>query len=338
MTSRPPSSPIRVAAEKSASSLVDVLSIDGDAYESHELQAPQGWGVDAKDAGALLNKVDDSLSVGNAISASSSVLLADDAQLDGAFVHHLSARSAVEDPGGVATARAPAALVLPAAPRPLNIKALSDGAHGGVKTPTPKATTPSAHTPTTPRSRVGSARASATATQRPQAPAAATPSGPASEAHSRAEMKAKKMKEQLEAAALAASAAGGGSATVEAREAAMKAAEAALKRMKLDAKGPLLSAAPHAIRAKLETARYIANGELHKSITFEHRVEERRLRLEKLTSSKAEAERMMSVHSAQREETRRHLLRETIKKERAMLDALKKEGVKNFAGLADAWG
>jgi hypothetical protein len=151
-------------------------------------------------------------------------------------------------------------------------------------------------------------------------------------------MKAKKMKEQLEATALAASAAGGGSATVEAREAAMKAAEAALKRMKLDAKGPLLSAAPHAIRAKLETARYIANGELHKSITFEHRVEERRLRLEKLTSSKAEADRMMSVHSAQREETRRHLLRETIKKERAMLDALKKEGVKNFAGLADAWG
>jgi hypothetical protein len=172
--------------------------------------------------------------------------------------------------------------------------------------------------------------------------AAATGIAEAPEALLRAQAKAKNTTNALKEAAAASAAMmeKGGTAAEKAaaRAATMAAAQAAIKNMKLSAKGPQLSEAPHAIRAKLEMARFIANGQLHKSITFEHRVEERRVRLEGLTSSVAEADRMKSVHSAQREETRRSLLRETIRKERAMLDVLKKEGVKNFAGLADAMG
>jgi hypothetical protein len=133
-------------------------------------------------------------------------------------------------------------------------------------------------------------------------------------------------------------AASGGAGGAEARRAAMAAAAAAIERMKVSNKGPRMSEAPHAIRNVLEAARYKGNGELHRLISFEHRVEERRLRLEALCGSNAERERMMSVHSASREETRRELLRASIRREHDMLKEIKKAGVKSFAGFADAFG
>lgn len=154
----------------------------------------------------------------------------------------------------------------------------------------------------------------------------------------RTEAKKVKEKEALEAAAIAAIAASGGAGGAEARRAAMAAAAAAIERMKVTNKGPRMSEAPHAIRNVLEAARYKGNGELHRLISFEHRVEERRLRLEALCGSNAERERMMSVHSASREETRRELLRASIRREHEMLQEIKKAGVKSFAGFADAFG
>jgi hypothetical protein len=154
----------------------------------------------------------------------------------------------------------------------------------------------------------------------------------------RAEAKKAKEKAALEAAAFAAINASGGAGGVAAREATMAAAAAALARIKLSTKGPSMSEAPHAIRNVLETARHKGNGMLHRLISFEHRVEERRLRLEALCGSNAERERMMSVHSASREETRRELLRHSIRREHDMLKEIKKAGVKNFCAFADAYG
>ena len=151
-------------------------------------------------------------------------------------------------------------------------------------------------------------------------------------------MEEKRLREAAaaEAAAEAAAAAAGDSA--EAREAAMRAAKASIKKLKESSKGPSLREAPSLVRLVVEGARHKQNERLHKEITFQHRVNEFRLRKEKGCGSQAEAERMLSVHAADREESRRDVLRSSIRMEMGMLEEIKKAGIKSFAGLADAWG
>ena len=153
---------------------------------------------------------------------------------------------------------------------------------------------------------------------------------------SRLEEKRQRELAAAEAAAEAAAAAAGGGA--EARAAAMETARKALKAVKESNKGPSLREAPSLVRLVVEGVRYRQNMVLHKAITFQHRVNERRVRLEAGCGSKAEAERMLSVHAADREESRRDVLRGSIKAEKEMLLEIKKCGIRSFAGLADAWG
>jgi hypothetical protein len=146
-------------------------------------------------------------------------------------------------------------------------------------------------------------------------------------------------KAELEAAAAAAAvaaAAGGGGA--EARAEAMEAARAAIANIKKQNAGAKLSEAPHLVRLALEAARYRHNADQHAVITFQHRVNERRARLEKGCGSKAERDRMLSNHCADREESRAYVLRASIRSEMDMLEVLKKANVRTFAGLADALG
>ena len=150
------------------------------------------------------------------------------------------------------------------------------------------------------------------------------------------ELKAKEEKAMLEAEAAAMAAVG--VADPEARARAAEAARKALKKIKESNKGAKLSEAPSLVRLALEVERFKHNAHLHKEISFQHRVNERRERLELGCGSKAERERMLAVHSADREESRKGVLRESIKTEMLMLEALKKNGVKTFAGLVDAWG
>ena len=162
--------------------------------------------------------------------------------------------------------------------------------------------------------------------------------GPAGGGGGPTRLEEKRAREQAaaEAAAEAAAAAAGGGA--EARAAAMESARKALQKVKESNKGPSLREAPSLVRLAVEAARHRHNEQLHKDITFQHRVNERRVRLEAGCGSKAEAARMLSVHSAQREVSRRDVLRGSIRAEQAMLGELKKAGIKSFAGLADAWG
>jgi hypothetical protein len=95
---------------------------------------------------------------------------------------------------------------------------------------------------------------------------------------------------------------------------------------------------PNLVRGEMEVFRHKQNEVMHKKISFEHEVEDRRKRLEALCGSNAERTRMMSVHAASREDTRKDMLRATIKTEHEMLKEIKKLGVKSFAGMADAWG
>ena len=144
-----------------------------------------------------------------------------------------------------------------------------------------------------------------------------------------------------EAAASALSAVGGGGVGVTseaARAAAMESARKAIQMLKESNKGARLSEAPSLVRLALEEERYKHNAQLHKDITFQHRVNERRERLERGCGSKAERDRMLSNHAAEREESRREILRGSIRQEILMLEAIKKAGVRSFAGLADAWG
>ena len=151
------------------------------------------------------------------------------------------------------------------------------------------------------------------------------------------EKKAREQKAQEEAAAAAMAAVGVG-ASLEAQRAAAEAAKKALKNIRETNKGAKLSEAPSLVRLVLEAERFKHNAHLHKEISFQHRVNERRNRLELGCGSKAERERMLSIHSAQRVESRKEVLRESIRTEMQMLEAIKKAGVKTFAGLADAWG
>lgn len=332
---------------------------DADDFVQFDL-APQGWGAgkdDSKTSSSILIYPPGGLAGGDSLlsslSSSSSVELSQVPVVVAAVVNGASGASVLKKPT-IAASRAVAlassggryapksgkdgVVLLSPTPRSIVNDARSGGMVGGRSKPPPtrllaSPMRPIVVAPVTPLAITSSAA--------PAIITAATGIAEAPEALLRAQARARNTSNALKDAASASAAAmekGTGAEKAAARTATMAAAQAAIKNMKLSAKGPQLSEAPHAIRAKLEMARFIANGQLHKSITFEHRVEERRLRLEGLTSSIAESDRMKSVHSAQREETRRSLLRETIRKERAMLDVLKKEGVKNFAGLADAFG
>jgi hypothetical protein len=148
----------------------------------------------------------------------------------------------------------------------------------------------------------------------------------------------KKALEEAAASALAAVGGGGGVSNESARAAAMESARKAIQMLKESNKGARLSEAPSLVRLALEEERYKHNAQLHKDITFQHRVNERRERLERGCGSKAERDRMLSNHAAEREESRREILRGSIRQEILMLEAIKKAGVRSFAGLADAWG
>jgi hypothetical protein len=162
--------------------------------------------------------------------------------------------------------------------------------------------------------------------------------GPAGGGGGPTRMEEKRQREEAAAMAAAAEAAEAAGGSTEARAAAMASAQKALQKVKESNSGPSLREAPSLVRLAIEGARHTHNAQLHKDITFQHRVNERRVRLEAGCGSKAEAERMASVHAADREESRREVLRGSIRMEMAMLEQLKKSGVKSFAGLADAWG
>jgi hypothetical protein len=92
------------------------------------------------------------------------------------------------------------------------------------------------------------------------------------------------------------------------------------------------------VRAELEALRFEQNAALQGRVAFETLVEKRRLRVESLAGSRAELERLRSQHLSQREDTRRDVLRSSLKAEIALVQKMKAMGVKSFAGLADAWG
>jgi len=169
-------------------------------------------------------------------------------------------------------------------------------------------------------------------------PIAPVLTGSASSSALLSERAAKKAAAEAEAAEAAAAAAAGGGGSAASRAAAMEAARAAIANIKKHNAGAKLSEAPHLVRLNLEAARYRHNAEQHAVITFQHRVNERRARLEQGCGSKAERDRMLSNHSAEREEARADVLRSSIRSEMDMLEVLKKAGVRTFAGLADAWG
>ena len=122
-----------------------------------------------------------------------------------------------------------------------------------------------------------------------------------------------------------------------ARADAMAAAAAAIAKMQ-GAAHHKLSKHPHLVRAELEAERFKHNASLQLKIAFQQRVEERRRRLEAQAGSRAELTRMLSVHAASREDTRRDVLRGAVLVEIDLVKKMKAMGVKSFAGLADAFG
>ena len=122
-----------------------------------------------------------------------------------------------------------------------------------------------------------------------------------------------------------------------ARQAGMDAAAKAIAKLKAAHDNTLsLRTHPHLVMKEFEAIRFKHNGDVQSNIAFQQKVEKRRLRIEGLAGSKAELFRLQQIHSAQREDTRREILRQAVHNELDLLGKLKDMKIKSVAGLADA--